>query len=633
MLRYLFVAIGSLCFGISSLKAQSFDVDTLQYFGSTSSYINFVILGDGYTAPEQDKFHSDAIKFQDYFFSQSPMAFYKNYFNVFIIKVISPESGVKHPHTALDCPDSIPFSNPNNYFGTSFDRAGIHRLVGLENTSPVGKVLAYNFPQYDQVVVIANSNYYGGSGGEFSVATANVASNEVAVHELGHSFANLADEYWPGAGYASENPNRTRETDPELIRWKKWIGTNGVGIYNYGGKAPLSIWYRPHEKCKMQILGYPFCSVCTEAIIEKIHSLVNPIAAAFPLDSVSLKADSVKSFNLKLIQPLPNTLKVQWFINGRLVKENEDFIAVNTAFFTEEVNIVKATVIDTSALIRTDDHFTKHFYTHSWKVSRSEKNIRPPAVRWGSIEVCAGASTVLSVTNPNAATVYKWYTDGLSENMIGEGVNIVTPAINTNVAYYVQAFSGTQKSSRTKIQLKVLPLPAALPRVEVIDRNICYGGTAKLRVLQPDPAIKYRWYRSPTGVRSIAEDTLVVTPPLFTDNSYYVVAEDKVTGCEGSARTEVVVSVSNKISKPVVTAVQLNPTTIEFKWSLVPGASAYLISTDNGYSFQTPSEAKGSGHRVKNLKKGQKVVFVVRASGEKPCPFTISSEALVTTVK
>src|SRR5689334_10593674 len=83
--------------------AAVFEVDTIQYKGDLKKHINLVVMGDGYTLAEQTQFMTDAHKLTDYLFNIAPWSFYKNYFNVFAIKVISPESGVKHPRTAPDC--------------------------------------------------------------------------------------------------------------------------------------------------------------------------------------------------------------------------------------------------------------------------------------------------------------------------------------------------------------------------------------------------------------------------------------------------------------------------------------------------------------------------------------------------
>jgi hypothetical protein len=93
--------------GVSAIS-QSFDVDTLVYNGNTDKHINFVILGDGYTQNEISKFVTDATKFTNSFFSVTPYSKYEKFFNVFIIKVPSNQSGASHPGTAADEVNNIP---------------------------------------------------------------------------------------------------------------------------------------------------------------------------------------------------------------------------------------------------------------------------------------------------------------------------------------------------------------------------------------------------------------------------------------------------------------------------------------------------------------------------------------------
>jgi hypothetical protein len=163
-----------------NLQAQKFKVDTLQYQGSTKNMVNIAIVGDGYTQEQQKQFITDANRFKDYLFTQSPYSHYRQYFNVFAVEAVSLESGVKHAHTAPEDPiydqhpvsnvignnyprnAPVPFSNPNNYFGSSFDNSGLHRLVVPGNQRLVRSVLHDNVPEYNQAIILANSPYYGG---------------------------------------------------------------------------------------------------------------------------------------------------------------------------------------------------------------------------------------------------------------------------------------------------------------------------------------------------------------------------------------------------------------------------------------------------------------------------------------
>lgn len=361
-------------------RAQVFQVDTLRYNGHPDKYINFVILGDGYTAAEQDKLITDATGLADYLLNQPPWSNYAGYFNVFAIRVISAQSGTKHPNTSADCSAAfpqVPVSNPDTYLGCSFDSYGIHRLVVANKTINVVNVLAANFPNYDQVLLLANSPYYGGAGGTFATSTTHTASTEIAAHEIGHSFADLADEYYAGDIYALEKPNMTQQNNPAQVKWKNWVGTGGVGVFQHCCGGNSAQWYKPHNNCKMQALGQPYCPVCREAIIETIHALVDPVAAYSPLTSVVNAPEQFLPFRLtELIKPAPNTLKIVWNLDGTVIASNADSVWIDQNMLANGLHALTVSVVDTSALLRVDNHATLHISLVSWTIDKTTSGIR-----------------------------------------------------------------------------------------------------------------------------------------------------------------------------------------------------------------------------------------------------------------
>jgi hypothetical protein len=352
-------------------------VDTLQYNGDVNRYINIVILGDGYISTEQNAFIADATNLSNYFLGQAPWSNYLNYFNVFAIKVISAQSGAKHPGTASDCNSaypSVPVSNPNNYFGSSFDRYNIHRLIGPTNTSHIVSVLAANFPNYDQVLIVVNSPYYGGSGGYYATTTLAASANEIVAHEIGHSFANLADEYYAGDVYAAEMPNMTQETNPTLVKWKNWYGYNGIGIYQHCCGGNSALWYKPatNYNCKMQSLGVPYCSVCEQTIIESIHALINPIVSYTPNTSTISSPNQFIDFKLtELVKPIPNTLKIKWQLDGTVILNNIDSLKMDQNTLTNGIHTLVVNVTDTTSLLKVDNHSTLHFSTVTCTINKT----------------------------------------------------------------------------------------------------------------------------------------------------------------------------------------------------------------------------------------------------------------------
>ena len=362
-------------FFINPLSAQQFDVDTLVYNGNNDKYINLVILGDGYTSDQLINFVIDANTFKDYLLGKAPYYNYKNYFNVFIIKTPSIASGVKHPNTASDCNTAnpaVPVFDPSNYFGSTFDAYGIHRLVVAMNYSLIATVLANNFPDYDQVFILANSPYYGGSGGEYATATLDEWSNEVAIHEIGHSFAGLADEYWAGSQYAQELPNMTQNNNASTIKWKNWLTTGtGIGIYQHAGQP----WYKPaNGTCDMEALNNSFCAVCTETIIERIHQLVKPIINYSPISETNTITDPIY-FSLNLIKPIPNTIKTEWLLNGNIIGKNVDSVLMNPSLLIPGTNNISVQVIDTTSLSRSNPHAASHLYVTNWTILNTNTGI------------------------------------------------------------------------------------------------------------------------------------------------------------------------------------------------------------------------------------------------------------------
>ncbi|MFT3793996.1 M64 family metallopeptidase [Flavobacterium sp.] len=358
-------------------NAQTFEVETLQYKGSTDQFINIAILGDGYTAAEQDLFIEKATELSDALFAESPWNHYKDYFNVFAIKVVSNQSGAKHAGTASDCNTAfpaVPVTAPDIYFGSRFDYLGIHRLIVPQFNSKIALVLATNLPNYDQALIIVNTPYYGGSGGNWATCTVDEAAYEITTHEMGHSFANLADEYYAGEIYFTERPNMTQQSDPALIKWKNWLTPDSnVGIEPYCCGGTSSSWFRPVDhQCKMELLGTSYCDVCQQTIVEKIHSLVNTIVAYTPTALNIESGEQFLDFHLtELMKPIPNTLHIQWQLDATVYDNNSETFQVDQNTLAIGTHTLTATVTDNAQLVRVDNHGGVHFSTVTWTINRN----------------------------------------------------------------------------------------------------------------------------------------------------------------------------------------------------------------------------------------------------------------------
>mgnify|MGYP003633335673 FL=1 len=186
--------------------------------GDPAGKVDLLILGDGYAANELAKFEADALRLADHLFSVSPFKERETDFNVWALTVPLPESGVSRPSTGVHKASAT---------GLRYDIFGSERYA-LSVDNRAWRDLAQHAP-YDVVEIIFNSETYGGGGifGQFSTAAAGSDwADYLFVHEFGHHFAGLADEYYTSSvAYQSGGerpepwePNAT--ADPQAAKWK-----------------------------------------------------------------------------------------------------------------------------------------------------------------------------------------------------------------------------------------------------------------------------------------------------------------------------------------------------------------------------------------------------------------------------
>jgi hypothetical protein len=191
--------------------------------GDPATKVDLLLLGEGYAAGELGKFEADARRLSDAPFAQSPFKERAGDFNVWALTVPVPESGVSRPSTGVHRASAT---------GLRYDIFGSERYaLSLDNRA--WRELAQYAP-YDAVEIVFNGRTYGGGGifGMFStVAADNDWADYLMVHEFGHSFAGLADEYYTSpVAYASPatrvepwEPNATALADPARIKWRQLV--------------------------------------------------------------------------------------------------------------------------------------------------------------------------------------------------------------------------------------------------------------------------------------------------------------------------------------------------------------------------------------------------------------------------
>jgi hypothetical protein len=331
---------------------------------SSANRVDFLVMGDGYTAGQSAKFSADASAVASQFFSISPYSTYRNYFKLRTLFTPSLQAGADHPPYDSSCAvgdptcctDPVMQIDPlqGQIVDTAFDDTfcfnGIHRLL----VPDYGKVLAAaaSVPDWESILLVVNDPTYGGSGAQVAaVLSMNSAAPLIAQHEYGHSFVGLADEYdfaYPGFPPCSDlsgaqpcEPNVTDVTARALIKWSPWIlpGTpiptpnnsayaGIVGLFR-GARYQATGMYRPGYSCIMRFLGEPFCQVPSQAFVLRLYegrpgspaiSLIEPGSPSPSGAVVSLTHPATQVFKAGILRPAGGPpVGITWLVDGKPV--------------------------------------------------------------------------------------------------------------------------------------------------------------------------------------------------------------------------------------------------------------------------------------------------------------------------
>jgi len=220
--------------------------------GDSKDKVDLLIMGDGYTQAEMKKFEADARRLSEYLFKVSPFRERAKDFNVWAIAVPTQESGVSRPSTGVHHASAL---------GARYDIFGSERYI-LTTDNRALREIAQHAP-YEFIEILVNNETYGGGGifGQFSTAAAsNDWANYLFVHEFGHHFAGLADEYYtspvayqPGSVHREPwEPNVTAMRDPANLKWKQKVSA-GTALPTTWPKEEYEVHARAYQKQRADI--------------------------------------------------------------------------------------------------------------------------------------------------------------------------------------------------------------------------------------------------------------------------------------------------------------------------------------------------------------------------------------------
>lgn len=240
------------------------------HIGTLENCVDIVIVGEGYTASEKDLFSKDARAAVDALFSHEPFNSLKDRLNIIGVCPDSRDSGVSIPGKGIwkDTP-----------LHSSFDTFYSDRYLTTLHLKDLHDQLA-GLP-YEHIIILANTDNYGGGGiyNSYTLTTAHHSNfAPVVVHEFGHSFAGLGDEYYYDDQFVQYYYPDAEPWEPNITtmhdfssKWADMMKTPGVGLYEGGGYQSKGVW-RPADDCRMKTNKAPaFCPVCRRAVERMIR--------------------------------------------------------------------------------------------------------------------------------------------------------------------------------------------------------------------------------------------------------------------------------------------------------------------------------------------------------------------------
>ena len=241
----------------------TFPVHVIHKTGNDKENFVIVIMGDGYTAQQQDQFVKDATQKAQGMLTWSPYKEYSDRINIYAIQTISNETGIsEYGGKSVDTYFHL------RLFGKAigFSNGGDQKAKDLREE--MEKKYLDAGASVGTIHILSNTNGdFGASINSlfsFSTNSEDNSSGTAMTHEVSHSIGGLGDEY---ERYTNK-PNTSATSDADSIKWSKLLGFRGIGITIAGTETAFA----PSRECMMRWAGQPFCEVCKMELARKLNN-------------------------------------------------------------------------------------------------------------------------------------------------------------------------------------------------------------------------------------------------------------------------------------------------------------------------------------------------------------------------
>ena len=312
---------------------------------SVGEGIHLVVLGDGYQQDQQQQYRDDVLHMMTLMQRDPSINTHFDAWNVHMVETPSVDSGID---------DNVLRDSRNTVFNTGYFCRQVRRLICGDQLS-MYDVAITEYPNFDAIMVLVNDSRYGGGGG--NVAIASTSSPEIALHELGHSFAGLADEYVDRYIPEGSQPpyveglfaNVSTNSNPADVPWSHWLTNNElvanvldeVGVFEGAFYRPTG-FFRPTQNSLMRAYDGQLGPVNGEQWALRVYASISPVLDISPATTL-IQATVGEQMEFS-VEPLfgPAVRSVEWRLDGALVAHTDGdkptvTIALNAGTYNMEL--------------------------------------------------------------------------------------------------------------------------------------------------------------------------------------------------------------------------------------------------------------------------------------------------------